>query len=127
MALKDGQPCFAIGTPGGDIQPQAILQAFLNMVVFDFDPQVAVEAPRFATRSMPDSFEPHTYLPGWLNVEARISKRTGNSLKRWGHKVHWWPARTSRAGGVCALMIDQEKRAFHAGADFRRGAYALGW
>src|SRR5262249_11683012 len=41
-------PC---GTPGGDVQAQAMLQVLLNLVVFGHSPQAAVEAPRFATQS----------------------------------------------------------------------------
>ena len=35
------------------MQPQAMLQVFLNVTVFGMDAQEAVEAPRFATYSFP--------------------------------------------------------------------------
>lgn len=127
LALEDRRPYLAFGTPGGDVQPQAMLQVFLNIAVFGMDPQVAVEAPRFVSRSMPDSFEPHSYFPGQLNLESRLPRSVGDSLSEWGHDVQWWPERTSRAGGVCALQFDRIAGVFHAGADFRRMGYALGW
>src|SRR5204862_3895155 len=68
--LPDGSP-MPIGTPGGDVQAQAMLQVLLNMTAFGMNPQQAVEAPRFATYSFPDSFEPHSYSPGVLYVENR--------------------------------------------------------
>ena len=46
-----------LGTPGGDVQAQALLQVLLNLVVFGLRPQAAVEAPRFATQSFQSS--PH--------------------------------------------------------------------
>ena len=46
------------------MQAQAMLQTLLNRIAFGMDPQSAVEAPRFATYSFPDSFEPHSILPG---------------------------------------------------------------
>ena len=127
MALRDGRPVFAFGTPGGDVQPQAMLQAFLNVTVFGMDPQSAVEAPRFVGRSFPDSFTPHNYYPGQLNLEGRIARETGGALASLGHGIEWWPDRTSRAGGVCMLGVDAERGILEAGADPRRAAYALGW
>ena len=127
LALRDGRPAFAFGTPGGDVQPQAMVQAFLNAAVFGMDPQSAVEAPRFVTRSFPDSFSPHNYNPGQLNLEGRIARETADALATLGHRVEWWPDRTSRAGGMCLLKIDAETGILHAGADSRRAAYALGW
>lgn len=127
MALRDGKPYLAFGTPGGDVQPQAMLQVLLNVAVFGMEPQLAVEAPRFVTRSHPDSFSPHTYFPGQLNLEGRIAREVGEALGVLGHQVQWLPDRTARTGGVCALRIDADSGIFHAGADFRRAAYALGW
>ncbi|MEE8434215.1 MAG: gamma-glutamyltransferase family protein [bacterium] len=127
MVLKDGRPWLAFGTPGGDVQPQAMLQVLLNLAVFGMDTQNAVEAPRFSTRSHPDSFSPHRAFPGQLNLESRIAKETGDDLASRGHDVNWLPDHTSRSGGVCAIRFDQEHGTFHAGADFRRGGYALGW
>ena len=127
LALREGRPAVAFGTPGGDVQPQAMVQAFLNAVVFGMDPQSAVEAPRFVTRSFPDSFSPHNYNPGQLNLEGRIARETAEALSSLGHRVEMWPDRTSRAGGMCVLEIDAETGILHAGADGRRAAYALGW
>ncbi|MCH7478183.1 MAG: gamma-glutamyltransferase, partial [SAR324 cluster bacterium] len=80
MALRDGKPWMAFGTPGGDIQPQAMLQVLLNVAIFGMEPQAAVEAPRFVTRSHPDSFSPHRAFPGQLNLEGRIAREVGEAL-----------------------------------------------
>jgi gamma-glutamyltranspeptidase/glutathione hydrolase len=127
MVLQDGRPWLAFGTPGGDIQPQAMLQVLLNIAVFGMEPQIAVEAPRFVTRSHPDSFSPHRYFPGQINLEGRISRDVGNELAAKGHDVQWLPDRTARTGGVCAILFEQDAGVFHAAADFRRAGYALGW
>ncbi len=127
LAMKDGRPWLAFGTPGGDIQPQAMLQVLLNIAVFGMEPQTAVEAARFVTRSHPDSFSPHRYFPGQLNLEGRISREVGQALAAKGHDVQWLPDRTARTGGVCAVLFDQDTGVFHAAADFRRAGYALGW
>jgi gamma-glutamyltranspeptidase / glutathione hydrolase len=127
LVLKAGKPFMAFGTPGGDVQCQAMLQAFLNIVVFGLDPQQAVEAPRVASASFPNSFEPHTYHPGRLNVETSISESTRAELERKGHKLHLWPEREWRAGAVSAILIDADEGVLQAAADPRRMNYALAW
>lgn len=127
MVLADGKPFIALGTPGGDLQPQAMLQALLNMLEFGMDVQAAVEAPRFVSWSFPNSREPHAYHPGLLALESRIPMPTGDALAARGHVVDWWPNRTGRAGGVGVIRFDHPRAVFEAAADFRRAGYALGW
>ncbi len=80
MAFKGGKVFMPFGTPGGDVQPQAMLQVFLNINVFGMDPQSAIDAPRFANYSFPGSFEPHPYYPGRLYIEnARRAMRRAKS------------------------------------------------
>ena len=117
----------AFGTPGGDVQTQAMLQVWLNMDVFGMDPQTAVEAPRFATFSFPNSFEPHTYQPARLTLEARIDEKVGKGLSERGHDLEWWPPYTWRAGGVCLVKRHGQNGVLEGAADPRRSSYALGW
>ena len=69
IVCKDGQPILTIGCPGGDYQAQGNIQLILNTLVFDMNPQEAIEAPRFATDSVVNSFYPHVYYPGRLSME----------------------------------------------------------
>ena len=127
LALKPGHFVMPFGTPGGDVQTQAMLQVFLNIHVFGMDPQPAVEAPRFASYSFPSSFEPHSYYPGRLNIEGRIGEATGDALARLGHKVERWPDWTWLAGSVCTIVADRKRGIISGAADPRRPSYALGW
>jgi gamma-glutamyltranspeptidase/glutathione hydrolase len=127
LAMRDGKVLMPFGSPGNDIQPQAMLQVFLNISVFGMDVQEAIEAPRFATYSFPGSSAPHAYHPGRLNLENRIPAATGDALAALGHKVAWWPEIEWRAGAVCAIRVDPDTGILHGGADPRRPAYALGW
>jgi gamma-glutamyltranspeptidase / glutathione hydrolase len=127
LALKDGRVYMPFGTPGNDIQPQAMLQVLLNITAFGMDPQSACEAPRFATYSFPASSEPHAYHAGRLNLEERIAEDTGNELARMGHKVAWWPAIDWHAGAVCLVRRNEATGVLEGAADPRRPAYALGW
>ena len=127
MIFKDGRPCMVLGTPGGDTQCQTMLQAFLNMVEFGMDPQLAVEVPRFATFNFPNSFYPHDYHPGLLRMERRISADVVRDLEQKGHRVELWPEWAWKAGGVCAIVIDRQNRVLTGAADPRRESYAIGW
>jgi gamma-glutamyltranspeptidase/glutathione hydrolase len=126
MAFRDGRLFMPFGTPGGDVQQQAMLQVFLNVVTFGMLPQQAVEAPRLATRSFPDSFWPHPHFPGVIDVEARIAPDTRAALGALGHVVRDWPDWDWRAGAVCAIVVGPDGTLM-AGADPRRGAHAIGW
>ncbi len=123
--LPDGQ-VMPFGTPGGDVQVQAMLQCLLNIALFDMDVQAAVEAPRFASYSFPSSFAPNDYLPGVVRLENRIDTATGEALAAVGHGVEWWPDYSWQAGSVCMILADETTHLRTGGADPRRGAYALG-
>ena len=127
LAFKNGKAYMPFGTPGGDVQTQAMLQVFLNVNVFGMSAQDAIEAPRFSTYSYPGSFEPHAYFPGRLYLESRIEKSVTDKLAARGHDVREWPAFTWLAGAVCTIVNDHKNGVMHGGADLRRPAYVLGW
>jgi gamma-glutamyltranspeptidase / glutathione hydrolase len=127
MAFFGDRAVMPFGTPGGDVQSQAMLQVLLNVAVFGMDLQAAVSAPRFATYSFPNSFEPHDYLPGRIMVESRIPKKTTEALAALGHDAQPWPDWSWHAGSVCAVMLDKKTGVLAGGADPRRSSYAVGW
>jgi gamma-glutamyltranspeptidase/glutathione hydrolase len=127
LALKNGKAYMPFGSPGGDVQIQAMIQVFLNVNVFGMSVQDAVESPRFANYSYPGSFEPHPYFPGRLYLESRIPRETGDALAAMGHKLYWWDDMTWLAGSVCTIVNDHQRGVLHGGADPRRPAYVLGW
>ena len=104
-----------------------MLQVFLNVVEFGMDIQSAIEAPRFMSQSFPNSFAPHPYFPGRLNLELRMGKMLGDALVKRKHGVYWWPDWFWRLGAVCAIKIDGENGRMQAGADPRSESYSVGW
>lgn len=127
LALKDGKPLMTIGTPGGDVQIQAMTQVAANVLCHGMDVQAAIDAPRFASYSYPSSFAPNNYFPGLLMIEGRIADDTADELAGRGHKVERWSDWTWKAGGVCVVMADQSSGGrLRAGADPRRANWALG-
>jgi gamma-glutamyltranspeptidase/glutathione hydrolase len=127
LALKDGEIFMTFGTPGGDVQPQAMIQVFLNVVEFGMLPQVAVEAQRIATYNFPNSFWPHTYNPGRLIIEERIGRESGDLLKERGYKPEELPDYSRQLGSVCCIVRDPKEGVLLGGADARRASCAAGW
>ena len=125
MAVRLDGSVMPFGAPGGDVQVQAMLQVFLNAFHFGMDIQEAIEQPRFATFSFPNSFAPYTHLPGRLNLEDRFAGTTLDELRKRGHDVEMWAAYSRRACAVEAILLDASAGFLRAGADFRQPAYAM--
>ena len=124
IVCKDGQPIWTIGCPGGDHQAQANTQLILNTLVFGMNPQEAIEAPRFATESVVNSFHPHVYYPGRLSLEPGVSSETSEALKELGHEIV--PAVVCGMGATVARR-DPDTGVLSTGGDLRRSSYAIGW
>jgi len=126
LALKDGRPFMAFGTPGADQQDQWSLQFFLNCVDFGMNMQVAVDAPTFHTSHFPASFHPHGARPGTMHVEGRIPGETAAALRDKGHTVEvggdW------SHGRVLGIRFDAGSGVLHGVATARLDTgYAMGW
>ena len=91
LALRDGKPYLAWGTPGGDQQEQWALHAFLRHVDLGLDLQAAIDAPEFHTDHLISSFYPRGFARRSLALEARVSSRVVADLQRRGHDVTLWP------------------------------------
>ena len=126
IAFKDGKLLMPFGTPGGDTQCTSMVQLFLNIAVHGMNPQKAIEEPRFATWNFPNSFWPHTYFPGRLDLEGRIDAATAAELVGLGHDVHVLDDWTPTGGAMTAIMVDHESGVLSGGADPRRDSYAVG-
>ena len=124
LVCRNGQPIMTFGCPGGDDQTQANLQLMLNVLVFGMNPQQAVEAPRFSTQSMPNSFYPRVYYPGVLNLEEGFADAVAEALAALGHKIN----RVGACGiGAVITQRDPHSGVLAAGADPRRPTYAMAW
>ena len=126
IAFKNGQLFMPFGTPGGDMQVQAMLQMFLGLVEFGLNPQQAVEEPRFISDSFPNSSWPHPYYPARLTLESGIDRGESEKLAKMGHKIVWWDYFSQTNGDVCGIVVDRERGILVAAADIRWDSYALG-
>ena len=127
LILRDGAVYAPIGTPGLDVQPQAMVQLAVNLIDFGMEPQAAIEAPRVASYSFPASSHPHPYSPGLVRAEGRLPAEVLAELTRRGHRVERWPDFAAQAGALCTIVADRERGFLSGAADPRRMAYAMGW
>lgn len=110
MALRDGEPYLAWGSPGGDQQDQWITQFFLRHVHAGMNLQEAIDAPAWHSEHFPISFWPRTARPGVLVVENRVSKTTRDELTRRGHIVETGPG-WSEGRLTAASRVGRRRRA----------------
>jgi gamma-glutamyltranspeptidase/glutathione hydrolase len=101
LALRDGQPYIAFGTPGGDQQDQWSLLFFLSHVHFGLNLQEAIDAPMFHMNHFPSSFYPRQAQPKAVEIEAGFGESTLSELRARGHEVNvrddWTLGRLSAA------------------------------
>jgi len=123
MALRDGEPYLAFGTPGGDQQDQWTVGFFLNHVLFGMNLQESIDAPSFHTDHFPSSFYPRDSVPRSLSAEARTAEPVLAELRRRGHQVEVTPPWS--LGRISAVARD---RGFLYAAANPRGmqGYAVG-
>ncbi|WP_405670428.1 gamma-glutamyltransferase family protein [Streptomyces sp. NBC_01530] len=130
LALRDGVPVMAFGTPGGDQQDQWQLHFFLavalrGQVRGGLDLQGAIDAPNWHNDSFPGSFHPRGMRPGSVTVEARMDPDVVEELRRRGHEVTVGDAWSE--GRLCVVARDPETGVLSAAANPRgMQGYAVG-
>ncbi|HEX9164788.1 MAG TPA: gamma-glutamyltransferase, partial [Gemmatimonadales bacterium] len=132
MAFKDGKPFLAWNTPGGDNQPQAMLQAFLNVVEFGMNVQQAVEAPTLTSSGFRQSNYPQD-TPGRLALPKVLADLVGPALASRGHLLQvtalQGPYRQAPAGAgaVKMVMLDHARGVMFGGVSPAKDNYVIGW
>ncbi|WP_327672379.1 MULTISPECIES: gamma-glutamyltransferase [unclassified Streptomyces] len=130
LALKDGVPVMAFGTPGGDQQDQWQVHFFLAVALRGtvrggLDLQGAIDAPNWHNDSFPGSFFPRGMRPGSVTVESRIGEDVVAELRRRGHDVTVGDAWSE--GRLCAVSRDPRTGVLSAAANPRgMQGYAVG-
>jgi gamma-glutamyltranspeptidase/glutathione hydrolase len=115
MALNaDRSLAIVFGTPGGDGQPQTLIQILNNVLRFGMTPQQAVEAARW-----------RVFGRNRLGVEPGIEEGARSALTRRGHRVT--VQEPSADFGGAQMIVIHASGARLSGADPRREAYAIAW
>lgn len=130
LALRDGVPVLAFGTPGGDQQDQWQLHFFLAVALGAGERgglglQSAIDAPNWHNDAFPSSFYPRATRPGSVTVEARADGEVVAGLRRRGHRVTVGGAWSE--GRLCAVARDPGTGILSAAANPRgMQGYAVG-
>jgi gamma-glutamyltranspeptidase/glutathione hydrolase len=124
LAVKDGKPFLAFGTPGADTQPQAQLQFFLNVVEFGMNVQQALEQPAVISSSFRQSYDPHN-VAGRLLVPALLAQSVRDQLAARGHRLDLRNVRG--VGSVKAIMIFPRTGVLMGGVSPTGDSYVIGW
>jgi gamma-glutamyltranspeptidase/glutathione hydrolase len=127
IIMKDGKPFMGLSLAGGDMQAQALMQIFLNVVEWGMTPQQAMDHPRFGSYNFPETGQEVNSNPGRLNLEGRIPLATFEALEKLGHKVGNWGLWSYIAGDGTITYRDPKTGFIMAAADPRREMYALGY
>ena len=110
----NGSPYMVLGSPGGDGQPQTMIQVLNNMLLFGMQPQAAVESPRLQANGLRAS------------VETGMLADSGNALRARGLTVREQPPGAA-FGGASVIVIHPVSKARMVGSDFRREAWGIAW
>ena len=127
VIMKDGKPFMGLSLAGGDMQAQALLQIFLNVVEWGMTPQQAMDHPRFGSYNFPGTGREVNSNPAQLSMEGRIPIATFEALLKLGHKVGNWGFWSYLAGDGTISYRDPDTGFIMAAADPRREMYALGY
>ena len=110
----DGSPYMVLGSPGGDGQPQTVIQVLNNIHLFGMQPQAAIEARRLQANGLRAS------------VEVGMLADSGSALRSRGLTVREEQPGAA-FGGASAIVIHPVSKARMVGSDFRREAWGLAW
>ena len=110
----DGSLYMVLGSPGGDGQPQTVMQVLNNMLLFGMQPQAAIEARRLQANGQRAS------------VETGMLSDGGAALRTRGLTVREDPPGAA-FGGASAIVVHPISKARMVGSDFRREAWGLAW
>lgn len=125
IVLKDGRPWCVLGTPGADHQVQVNFQVLVAMIDHGYDPQQALEMPRWTCMQRGQAANyPHSGEDS-LTMEGRFSAATIEALRRKGHSVK----SVGDLDGPCSVaairVLDNGVRM--AASDPRRDGWALAY
>jgi len=128
LALRDGEPYMAFGTPGGDQQDQWSTAFFLRHAVHGLNLQEAIDAPAWHVKHFPSSFWPRQTQLNTLTLEARFSPETIDQLQAAGHGVKVGDAWSESRMSACTREHNgRGQRVLRAGANPRgMQGYAVG-
>jgi gamma-glutamyltranspeptidase len=142
MVMRNGTPYMALGSMGGDTQPQIHVQLLTAMLDFGLNVQQAIAAPRWRSgrfRVIPIGRELElagqspvdeylgTDVAEEVALERRFPSGTPLALELLGHRTLIEGPWEDGMGHAQAIIINPETHTFEGAADPRCDGLALGW
>jgi gamma-glutamyltranspeptidase/glutathione hydrolase len=108
IVVKDKRPFLIVGSPGGRMIPNMVLQIILNIIDFKMNIAEAIAQPRIHHQWLPDitDYEEGIFLAG--------SQKLYEAL---GHKTHLEP--DLKRNDATGIAVDQKHRTLHGAPDPR--------
>jgi gamma-glutamyltranspeptidase/glutathione hydrolase len=117
LVLKDGVPFLTFGVMGGFMQPQGQVQVLLNIIEFDMEVQMALDAPRFR----------YYQVNNTCALEPAFPPDVLKALAARGHRIiELDDPYSQQFGGGQAIMVHPESKALIGGSDPRKDGCAIG-
>lgn len=114
------------GVMGGFMQPQGHVQVLLNMRVFEYNPQAALDAPRFCIGA--GTPEQGKVLDQTVYLEEGIDEKVAEQLKAMGHQVQivkGYARALFGRGQVIRCHMEDGRRVYSGGSDPRGDGAAI--
>ncbi|HZT98666.1 MAG TPA: gamma-glutamyltransferase [Ktedonobacteraceae bacterium] len=142
MVFQHGEPYMALGSMGGDAQPQIHVQLLSAMLDFGLNPQQAISAPRWRSgRFLLESPGKEQELGGQSGIDEYLAQHIAEAvvlerrfpdtipaeLERLGHRVRVDGPWEDGMGHAQAIVIHPDTHIFAGAADPRCDGLALGW
>ncbi|MFI0406864.1 gamma-glutamyltransferase family protein [Actinomadura sp. 3N508] len=119
MVMRGDRPVLAFGSPGEDLQCQAMAQFVNALLDRRLGLQAAVESRRVASHALPSSFFPHAHAAPRAALEIRDEDDVLAALRARGHDVAALPAYSYGTGAIGAVRLTEQGH-IEAAADPRR-------
>lgn len=143
MVLREGAPYMALGSMGGDAQPQIHVQLLTAMLDFGMNAQQAIAAPRWRSglvrvnpvRGRQEIMQGQRGVDGHLDrdleelvmLERRFPGGVPLLLDILGHRTNVVGPWDDGMGHAQAIVIDPSSHIFEGAADPRCDGLAMGW
>jgi gamma-glutamyltranspeptidase / glutathione hydrolase len=128
MITKDDDLFASFGVMGGFMQPQGHLQVLSNLVDLGYNPQQALDIPRFCLNILDGDGVGAKDPGGEVFLEAGFSFEEMAALRRKGHHLSPIDGRQRIIfGGGQVIQRDPQTGVLIGGSDPRKDGCALGW
>lgn len=111
------------------MQPQGHLQVLSNLIDYGYDPQTAINAPRFLITGIDSNSGPACVKKSSVRVETPVDEDVVTRLREMGHTVELVEGVVERElfGKAQVIQRDPDSGVLWGGSDFRSDGIVMGY